>query len=332
MFWCCFAYVFASLLVFSFPKLSLKNSLDVRSCVFGLSSFFLWLFRRRRRFFFEREDSSGSHRAHPHTHLVFLFLLLVFVPRRFCLFTRFGRASFPSGVLSGCHSGPRAFFGFSRDFSQAFFLDARRQGCFFASRACVVFPLLVLFAAFFTRTRRGGPVIVRGVPPCKPSRLPFARVRAKGEASSSAVWTRPFGIHFSLLCVWQRVTGTPRAFFSGEGALSLPPQALFHTHLSFASRPRFFFFSLSLFAGPCGPELDSLTRYPSPIGDGVFSVFCPLMGEIQLLCGMRGKCCPFFEKRVSVIPSVCFALFHRISVSNSGLYVGGSYPVFLCAS
>ena len=99
-------------------------------------------------FFFER-DSSGSHRAHPHTHLVFLFLFLVFVPRRVCLFTRFGRASFPSGVFSGCHSGPRAFFGFSRDFSEACFLDARRQGCFFASRACVVFPLFVLFCGFF---------------------------------------------------------------------------------------------------------------------------------------------------------------------------------------
>ena len=103
----------------------------------------------------------------------------------------------------------------------------------------------------------------------------------------------PFGIHFSLLCVWQRVTGTPRAFFSGEGALSLPPQALFHTHLSFASRPRFFFvfffFSLSLFAGPWGPELDSLTRYPSPIDDGVFSVFLSVKGGNSALTWDAGE-------------------------------------------
>ena len=33
-FWCCFAYVFALLFVFSLPKLSLKNSIDVRSGVF----------------------------------------------------------------------------------------------------------------------------------------------------------------------------------------------------------------------------------------------------------------------------------------------------------
>ena len=35
-------------------------------------------------------------------------------------------------------------------------------------------------------------------------------------------------------------------FFSGEGALSLPPQALFHTHLSFVSPPQVFFFFSAL--------------------------------------------------------------------------------------
>ena len=113
-----------------------------------LSSF--GFFRRRRRlfrvcFFLFKRESSGSNRSHPHTHLCFC---------PFCVsaatgfISRFGRASFPSGVLSGCHSGPRAFFGFSRDFSEAFFSDTRRQGCFFASRACVVFPLFVLFCGF----------------------------------------------------------------------------------------------------------------------------------------------------------------------------------------
>ena len=49
---------------------------------------------------------------------------------------------FVSGVSSGCHSGPRAVFGFSRDCSEAFFLDARRIGvCSFLS---VVFPVLRL--------------------------------------------------------------------------------------------------------------------------------------------------------------------------------------------
>ena len=35
-FLCCFAYVFALLFGFSLPKMSRKNSLDVRSCVSGL--------------------------------------------------------------------------------------------------------------------------------------------------------------------------------------------------------------------------------------------------------------------------------------------------------
>ena len=44
----------------------------------------------------------------------------------------------------------------------------------------------------------------------------------------------------------------PSGLFLWGGALCLPPQALFHTQLSFASRPSFFF---SLFiAGPRGPE------------------------------------------------------------------------------
>ena len=34
-FWCCFAYGFALLFGFSLPKMSRKNSLDVRSCVSG---------------------------------------------------------------------------------------------------------------------------------------------------------------------------------------------------------------------------------------------------------------------------------------------------------
>ena len=240
VFWCCFAYVFASLLVFFVPDTVLKKFSCCQVWCFWVVVFLPLvvsptssLFSPFFFFFFER-DSSGSHRAHPHTHLVFHFLFLVFVPRRVCLFTRFGRASFPSGVLSGCHSGPRAFFGFSRDFSETFLLDARRQGCFFASRACVVFPLFVLFCGFFSHDLEGA-----------------------DPSSNEAI--------------------------------------------------------------------------PRPLTMGCSRFFCPLRGEIQLLCGMRGKCCPFFEECVSVIPSVCFALFHRISVSNSGLYVGGSYPVFLCA-
>ena len=115
-------------------------------------------------FVFER-DSSGSNRAHPHTHL-FCWSLFLFFSRRFCLFALFGRASCFLGFSLGCHSGPQAFLGFSWYSSEALFLDARRQGCFFASCAlCCFSPFRCVLRLFFTRTRRGGPVIVRGIPP-----------------------------------------------------------------------------------------------------------------------------------------------------------------------
>ena len=44
VFWCCFAYVFALLFVFFALETVLKNSIDVRSGVFGLSFLFLWFF------------------------------------------------------------------------------------------------------------------------------------------------------------------------------------------------------------------------------------------------------------------------------------------------
>ena len=47
LFCLCFCFSFGCFV----PETVLKNSLDVRSGVFGLSSFFLWLFRRRRRSF-----------------------------------------------------------------------------------------------------------------------------------------------------------------------------------------------------------------------------------------------------------------------------------------
>ena len=64
----------------------------------------------------------------PPPHVLFVFFLFFFCPRRVGLFACSGRASFLFWLFSsGCHSGPRALFGLSRDFSEAFFLDARRQ-------------------------------------------------------------------------------------------------------------------------------------------------------------------------------------------------------------
>ena len=203
-------------------------------------------------FFFSREKAQVVTGHTPtRTCVFFLFFLC---PAATGLFSRFGRASFPSGVLSGRHSGPRAFFGFSRDFSEAFFSDARRQGSFSAS--CVLFCFSpfrsVLRPHTFSRSpsrlssRSGQPrvgFLSRKGHNIGWSRPPLARVRARGSASRAEGWspsvsgflTASFGSH--------RVTGTPWAFLYGEGALYLPPQALFHTHLSFVSPPQVVFFS-----------------------------------------------------------------------------------------
>ena len=218
-------------------------------------SLLLWFFRRRRRplcvcfFFLFKRESSGRVTGHTPTRN------LCFCPFSFCvspatgLISRFGRASFLSGVLSGCHSGPRAFFGFSRDFSEAFFSDARRQGCFIASRACVVFPLFVLFCSFtpFLEARVGFLAEVGS-----PSRL-FEPKWAERAVPRGALLARRVGpLHSGILTAYfcsHRVTGTPQAFLSGEGAPSLPPQAPFHTHLFLFPAPVFFLL------GPSRPSL-----------------------------------------------------------------------------
>ena len=64
--------------------------------------------------FFVSREKAQANRSHPTLHLLVWFLFFL-CPRRACLFTRFGRASLLSGGLSGCHSGPRAFCGFSRN-------------------------------------------------------------------------------------------------------------------------------------------------------------------------------------------------------------------------
>ena len=121
-------------------------------CLFSSFGFF----RRRRRpllfclflFLFFREIDQVVTGHTPHTHLC-SFAFSCLCPRRVCLFTRFGRASFLSGVLSGCHSGPRAFLGFSWYSSEAFFSDARRQGCFRSFLSVVfVFPFCCVSRLF----------------------------------------------------------------------------------------------------------------------------------------------------------------------------------------
>ena len=103
-------------LFFSLPKLSQKNSLDVRSGVFGL--FFsppLVFFRRRRRpfrVFFLRETAQVVTGHTPTRTLHSCFFFLSVSPPQPGLSPVLAVRPFFSGVLSGCHSGPRAFLCF----------------------------------------------------------------------------------------------------------------------------------------------------------------------------------------------------------------------------
>ena len=115
------------------------------------------MFRRRRRlfvfpFFFQR-DSSGSNRAHPHTHLFCCFLFCFCVPPRLFLPVL---AVHPASWRSGCHSGPRAFLGFSLDLLRPFSWDARRQGFSALLLPCFSFsPFRCVLLLFFSHALEG---------------------------------------------------------------------------------------------------------------------------------------------------------------------------------
>ena len=128
-----------------------------------------------------------------------------------------------------------------------------------------------------------------------------------------------------------RVTGTPRAVLSGEGALYLPPQALFHTHLSFVSRPRFFlFFFLSRW--PSGPRMECLTLLAAMQNSERCSENTPELSECHSerhalrdphpspanFGRIRGKCCAFFYGAVfREIPLIVLAFFFYSSTPLS---------------
>ena len=108
-----FCLCFYSFFGGSLPKVSGKILLMSGLLFNGVRSLFLWFFRRRRfsLFFFKRQRS-GSNRTPLHTRL-FCWFLFFLSPAAFVCFAHFGRASRFLVVFSGCHSGPRAFLGFS---------------------------------------------------------------------------------------------------------------------------------------------------------------------------------------------------------------------------
>ena len=114
--------------------------------------------------FFFRETAQVV-TGHTPTRTCFAFSFSVFcVPPRLFLPVLAVRPA--SWRFSGCHSGPRAFLGFSLDLLRPFSWDARRQGFSVLLLPCFSFsPCRCVLRLFFSHTRRGGPVIERGVPP-----------------------------------------------------------------------------------------------------------------------------------------------------------------------
>ena len=202
--------------------------------------------------FFSR-DIAQVVTGHPHTHLFCFSCSLLFCPAALVppiLAVRPASWRF----FSGCHSGPRVFFGIlleltglelARPFRGPFSWDARRQGCFLASFPWFVFSPFVLFCGFTRFARRPSQWLdlrqARGA-----RRPPLARVRARGSPSEGGgLVPSCSGISLPYF-VWQRVAGTlgrtaSRALLLGRGRFCLPPQALFHTHVFVFPRPVFFF-------------------------------------------------------------------------------------------
>ena len=187
------------------PENVWKNSLDVRSCFLGfvLSSLgffvdvafvfpFLILFKRQ---------SSGSNRTPPHA-------LVLFVPVLFLSRRAWFSAVHPA---SWCFFGvpfwaPRVFgilleltgLDLARPF-QGPFLDARRQGCFFAS--CLWFMFSPFCFAVTHVLLEGPPRDPRVISPAaRPSEGQGKRLEHRGLVPSSGILSAYF--------VCQRVAGT----------------------------------------------------------------------------------------------------------------------------
>ena len=141
VFWWVFAHVFAFFWRFA-PESVWKNSLDVRSGVFWVRSLFLWFFRGRRFFAVFLKDTDQVATGHPHTRL-FVCSFSLFVSRRAFCFALFGHASCFLAFFSGCHSGARAFLGFSWNLRGLSSL-APSEAPFLGTRGGKGFPVLLL--------------------------------------------------------------------------------------------------------------------------------------------------------------------------------------------
>ena len=205
-----------------------------------------------------KRHSSGSNRTPPDAQVCF-FLFFLCCPAAFYCSAHFGRASCFLAFSSGCHSGPRAFLGFSLNLrglsslapSEALFLGTRGgRGVSWLLFLGLCFPLLFCSAA--SHVLLEGPA--NGSTYGRPGALdvpPLVRVRARGSPSAGG------GLVPSCFGMWLpyfvgRGSQGPRAFLSGMGAFFVPPHRPFFTRTCFCFPPQVFFF-LRERDGPRGP-------------------------------------------------------------------------------
>ena len=134
-------------------------------------------------FFFLLEEIKLRSNRTPHPPRTCCCFSCFFPAALFC-FACFGRASlFVSGVSSGCHSGPRAVFGFSRDCSEAFSWTLGGKGvCSFLVCCFSRFAAHTFLVGLAPGLRKAGPRVV--------SPAPLARVRARGRMPFSGGGTQ----------------------------------------------------------------------------------------------------------------------------------------------
>ena len=157
---------------------------------------------------------------------------------------------FCSGVSSGCHSGPRAVFGFSRDCSDALF---GRE----AVEAFVPFFLVCCFSRFAAHTflggraparRKAGPWVLALTPHPSEGGRPCPS-RAAGTQTPACSLGEPFLL---LVFVWATGAREPCCFCWGGGCVTPRlPHALFSPGLSLSLS---FSVSLGLFCLAFGKE------------------------------------------------------------------------------
>ena len=212
----------------SLPKLFRKNSLNVRSSVFGFVLSFLVF--RRRHFCFLLRDTAQVVTGHTPR-----LLSPVLAVRPF--FLAFCRGAFLGPVRFGVFVGLSRYFGGLSLLapSEALFLDARRQGCSGRFFLLFLFSPFCFVCGFFTPTRR------EGADPSSNEAYPrvIAPAPRPSESPGSAIVRGRFrDIFFASLCL-AGSQGPLGPFLEGR---DIAPSGPFFTRTFVFPAPQVFFF------------------------------------------------------------------------------------------